>query len=112
MLLYLQRSLQEAQGKLEELRKLVKERNKELQRYEAERREHEKEKAEHLLATKELEHKVAKFHKDSREASATVSTLEITDHTHCRYCWTLSNLDTLGQEKASPDFRVDMGCTM
>lgn len=54
----------------------MKERNKELQRYEAERREHEKEKAEHLLATKELEHKVAKFHKDSREASAMVSTQE------------------------------------
>ena len=51
----------------------MRERNKELQQYEARRREQEREKAEWLLATKEVEHRVAKFHKDSRDAAARVS---------------------------------------
>ena len=64
--------MQGARIRLEEQKKVVKERHKELQRYEAERHDHEKEKAEHLLAMKEVEHRVTKFHKDSREAAAKV----------------------------------------
>ena len=43
-----------------------------MQKHEAERRKHEKEKAECHLKTKELEHKIAKFHKDGREAAQRV----------------------------------------
>ena len=51
---------------------MAKERNKELQRCEAERREQEREKAGQLLAVKEVEHRVAKFQKHSREAASKV----------------------------------------
>ena len=64
--------MQDARGKLNEHKAVARERSKEMQRHEARRRELEKEKAESLLGMKEVEHRVAKFHKDSREAAAKV----------------------------------------
>lgn len=54
---------------LEEQKTALRERNKELQKYEQQRRSHEKEKVDSSLKVKELEHKIAKFHKDSRDAA-------------------------------------------
>ena len=45
----------------------------ELQKCEQEKRAHDKEKIECSLKVKELEHKIAKFHKDSRDAAQRVS---------------------------------------
>ena len=70
----MQASLQEARARLEDVRGAARERNKELQRYDAERRGREKEKAGHVLAAKEVEHRVTKFQKHSREAAAKVHT--------------------------------------
>ena len=79
----MQASLQEARGRLEDEREAARERNKELQRYDAERRGREKEKAGHVLAAKEVEHRVTKFQKHTREAAAKVHTHTHT-HTHCQ----------------------------
>lgn len=64
--------MQEARNKLDDEKKAAKERHKELQRYETEKRELEKVKAGQMLAMKEVEHRVARFHKHSQEATAKV----------------------------------------
>ena len=58
---------------LDALKAALREQNKELQKREAERKALEKEKVEGALRVKEVEHKIAKFHKDSREATQRVS---------------------------------------
>ena len=58
---------------MDKLKSALRERNKELQKFEQERRNHEKEKVDASLKIKELEHKIAKFHKDSRDAAQRVN---------------------------------------
>ena len=67
-----QAALSSAKQELDELKSVLRERNKELQKFEQERRSHEKEKVDASLKIKELEHKIAKFHKDSRDAAQRV----------------------------------------
>ena len=66
-------TLEEATKVLEEEKAVLRERNKELQKYEHERKKREKEKTECGLKLKELEHSIAKFHKDSQDAARRVS---------------------------------------
>ena len=54
----------------------------ELQKCEQEKRAHDKEKIECSLKVKELEHKIAKFHKDSRDAAQRVSKPQYTTVNH------------------------------
>ena len=70
--LSLQAVLQGARGRLDDQKSAARERNKELQRCDSERREREKEKAGQMLAVKEVEHRLAKFQKNSRDAAAKV----------------------------------------
>ena len=67
-----QAALNAAKHELDQLKSALRERNKELQKFEQERRSHEKEKADASLKIKELEHKIAKFHKDSKDAAQKV----------------------------------------
>ena len=69
----IQSVLQSAKKELDEQKSALRERNKEIQKYEQERRKQEKEKVECGLKMKELEHKIGKFNKDSREAGQRVS---------------------------------------
>lgn len=64
-----QAALKAAKQELDQLKSALRERNKELQKFEQERRSHEKEKVDASLKIKELEHKIAKFHKDSKDAA-------------------------------------------
>ncbi|CAI8055740.1 Structural maintenance of chromosomes protein 2 [Geodia barretti] len=96
-----QASLQEARGRLEDEREAARERNKELQRYDAERREREKEKAGHVLAAKEVEHRVTKFQKHTREAAAKVESLL----TH--YEWIATDRQYFGQPNTAYDFQAN-----
>ena len=68
----LQAALKAAKQELDQLKSALRERNKELQKFEQERRSHEKEKVNASLKIKELEHKIAKFHKDSKDAAQKV----------------------------------------
>ena len=68
----LQAALKAAKQELDQLKSALRERNKELQKFEQERRSHEKEKVDASLKIKELEHKIAKFHKDSKDAAQKV----------------------------------------
>ena len=70
---HIQTALQAAKQELDHLKLALRERNKELQKFEQERRSHEKEKVDASLKIKELEHKIAKFHKDSKDAAQKVS---------------------------------------
>lgn len=65
--------LQSAKHELDKQRSALRERNKEIQKYEQERHKREKEKVECGLKMKELEHKISKFNKDSRDAGQRVS---------------------------------------
>ena len=76
----MQEALQQARDELDEQKAIMRERSKELQQFEARRREREREKAEWVLATKEVEHRVSKFHKDSRDAAAKVGAESVTLH--------------------------------
>lgn len=67
-----QAALKAAKHELDQLKSALRERNKELQKFEQERRSHEKEKVDASLKIKELEHKIAKFHKDSKDAAQKV----------------------------------------
>ncbi len=67
-----QSSLEAGKKELDEQKVALRERNKELSRCEQERKEREKEKVSCALKIKELEHKITKFHKDSRDAAQRV----------------------------------------
>ena len=67
-----QAALKAAKQELDQLKSALRERNKELQKFEQERRSHEKKKVDASLKIKELEHKIAKFHKDSKDAAQKV----------------------------------------
>lgn len=76
-LTFFQASLDSVKQELEEQKAALRERNKELQKYEQQKRAHEKEKVDCSLKMKELEHKIAKFHKDSRDAAQRVSSFSL-----------------------------------
>ena len=64
--------VRELREKLDEQKAAMKACSLELQLKEVEKREREKEKVEWVLAVKELEHKIAKFHKDGMVAASKV----------------------------------------
>lgn len=94
-------ALKAAKVELDALKAALREQNKELQKREAERKALEKEKVEGALRVKEVEHKIAKFHKDSREATQRVEAML------AKYEWIASDRQYFGRANTAYDFAAN-----